>query len=84
MKAFNVVEITIEPKMVTLEASNYYLIYFFINRVVFQWVANPVNDMYADAIVAAVLQADLLDTPSKSMAASVKVDRMHFKVNNTV
>lgn len=85
MKAFNVVEITIEPKMVTLEASiNYCLTYFLINRVVFQWVANPVNDMYADAIVAAVLQADLLDTPSKSMAASVKVDRMHFKVTNMV
>lgn len=47
-------------------------------------MANPVNDMYADAIVAAVLQADLLDTPSKSMAASVKVDRMHFKVTNMV
>lgn len=37
------------------------------------------NDMYADAIVAAVLQADLLDTPTKCMTSSVKVDRMHFK-----
>ncbi|XP_030767402.1 cleavage and polyadenylation specificity factor 73 [Sitophilus oryzae] len=62
MKAFNAVEITIEPKLVTLE-----------------WVANPVNDMYADAIVAAVLQADLFDTPTKNMTTSVKVDRMHFK-----
>ncbi|KAH1014849.1 cleavage and polyadenylation specificity factor 73 [Dendroctonus ponderosae] len=62
MKAFNAVEIIIEPKMVILE-----------------WVANPVNDMYADAIVAAVLQADLLDTPTKCLATSVKVDRMHFK-----
>lgn len=62
IKAFNAVEITIEPKMVTLE-----------------WVANPVNDMYADAIVAAILQADLLDTPAKNMSTSVKVDRMHFK-----
>lgn len=45
-----------------------------------QWVANPVNDMYADAIVAAVLQADLLDTPIKSSTINAKIDRMHFKV----
>ncbi|XP_066245733.1 cleavage and polyadenylation specificity factor 73 [Euwallacea similis] len=62
MRAFNSVDITIEPKMVTLE-----------------WVANPVNDMYADAVVAAILQADLLENPSKNMSTSVKVDRMHFK-----
>ncbi|KAK9710972.1 Beta-Casp domain [Popillia japonica] len=44
-----------------------------------EWVANPVNDMYADAIVAAVLQADLLDTPIKSSTINAKIDRMHFK-----
>ncbi|XP_063907199.1 cleavage and polyadenylation specificity factor 73-like [Zophobas morio] len=44
-----------------------------------EWIANPVNDMYADAIVAAILQADLLDTPIKHLSTSVKVDRMHFK-----
>ncbi|XP_063907191.1 cleavage and polyadenylation specificity factor 73-like isoform X2 [Zophobas morio] len=44
-----------------------------------EWIANPVNDMYADAIVAAILQADLLDTPIKNLSTSVKVDRMHFK-----
>lgn len=37
--------------------------------------------MYADAIVAAVLQADLVDTPIKNLITSVKVDRMHFKVS---
>nr|CAH7712379.1 unnamed protein product [Callosobruchus chinensis]CAH7758079.1 unnamed protein product [Callosobruchus chinensis] len=62
MRAFNAVDITIEPKIVILE-----------------WVANPVNDMYADAIVAAILQADLLDGPIKNMTTSVKIDRMHFK-----
>lgn len=45
----------------------------------FQWLANPVNDMYADAIVAAILQADLVEGPIKNMTTSVKVDRMHFK-----
>ncbi|KYB26686.1 Cleavage and polyadenylation specificity factor 73-like Protein [Tribolium castaneum] len=50
------------------------------NKIVtLEWVANPVNDMYADAIVAAILQADLLDTPIKNLSTSVKVDRMHFK-----
>ncbi|XP_044745051.1 cleavage and polyadenylation specificity factor 73 [Coccinella septempunctata] len=47
--------------------------------VTLEWVANPVNDMYADAIVAAILQADLLETPIKNLATNVKVDRMHFK-----
>nr|XP_022905730.1 cleavage and polyadenylation specificity factor 73 [Onthophagus taurus] len=44
-----------------------------------EWVANPTNDMYADALVAAILQADLLDAPIKSSSISAKVDRMHFK-----
>lgn len=52
------------------------MLYIFI-----QWVANPVNDMYADAIVAAILQADLLEGPVKNITTSAKVDRMHFKVS---
>ncbi|XP_025831653.1 cleavage and polyadenylation specificity factor 73 [Agrilus planipennis] len=47
--------------------------------VVLEWVANPVNDMYADAIVAAILQAESLDVPIKNVSSSAKVDRMHFK-----
>ncbi|XP_050506835.1 cleavage and polyadenylation specificity factor 73 [Diabrotica virgifera virgifera] len=47
--------------------------------VTLEWMANPVNDMYADSLVAAILQADLLDVPLKSMNTSIKVDRMHFK-----
>lgn len=49
-----------------------------------QWVANPINDMYADAIVAAILQADLLDTPIKNTSTNAKVDRMHFKVVDVI
>ncbi|KAF5272409.1 hypothetical protein FQA39_LY07877 [Lamprigera yunnana] len=50
------------------------------NKIVtLEWVANPVNDMYADALVAAILQAESLDAPSKSMTSSAKIDRMHFK-----
>lgn len=36
--------------------------------------------MYADAVVAAILQAESLDAPIKNMSLSAKVDRMHFKV----
>lgn len=34
--------------------------------VILEWVANPVNDMYADAVLAAVLQAEANPIPLKS------------------
>lgn len=40
--------------------------------------------MYADAVVAAVLQAEMLDGPIKTVSMNAKVDRMHFKVIKTV
>lgn len=40
--------------------------------------------MYADAIVAAILQADLLEGPVKNISTSAKVDRMHFKVSMSI
>lgn len=36
--------------------------------------------MYADAVIAAILQADLLETPIKNTSTNAKIDRMHFKV----
>lgn len=42
-------------------------------------MANPINDMYADAIVAAILQAEMLDTPMKHTSSNAKIDRAHFK-----
>ena len=41
-----------------------------------------VSDMYADAVLCAVLQAESMDTPSyvPTSASSMKVDKMHFKV----
>jgi len=49
--------------------------------VTLEWVASPVNDMYADAVLCAVLQAESMDTPSyvPTSASSMKVDKMHFK-----
>lgn len=47
----------------------------------FQWVASPVNDMYANAIVTTILQADSIqDTGKKNLPLpATKMDRMHFK-----
>ena len=41
-----------------------------------------ISDMYADAVLCAVLQAESMDTPSyvPTSASSMKVDKMHFKV----
>merc|ERR1711994_1038963 len=49
--------------------------------VTLEWVASPVNDMYADAVLCAILQAESMDTPSyvPATSASMKVDKMHFK-----
>jgi cleavage and polyadenylation specificity factor subunit 3 len=46
--------------------------------VTLEWVASPINDMYADAVLAAVLQADSIDTP-RYIPTSAKVDKIHFK-----
>jgi hypothetical protein len=48
--------------------------------VLLQWIANPVNDMYADTVLAAVLQAEMLDSTPSFFPIQAKMDRMHFKV----
>jgi len=50
------------------------------NKIVtLEWIANPVNDMYADTVLAAVLQAEMLDTTPSFFPIQSKMDRMHFK-----
>ncbi|XP_071454760.1 cleavage and polyadenylation specificity factor 73 [Hetaerina americana] len=47
-----------------------------------EWVASPVADMYADAVLVGVLQAESLDEStisSKFFQQPSKLDRMHFK-----
>lgn len=45
-----------------------------------EWIASPVNDMYADAILCAILQAESMDTtPTYVPAMPSKEDKMHFK-----
>lgn len=43
--------------------------------VIIEWVANPVNDMFADAVLAVVLKAR---TEGPKTVAPVKVDKSHF------
>ncbi|CAB3379128.1 Hypothetical predicted protein [Cloeon dipterum] len=48
--------------------------------VTLEWIASPVNDMYADTVLAAVLQAESVEDVPKSMPSTpTKMDRMHFK-----
>merc|ERR1712059_218185 len=46
--------------------------------VTLEWIASPCNDMFADAVLSAVLQADTVDSP-RYLPPSAKVDKMHFK-----
>ncbi|XP_074660015.1 cleavage and polyadenylation specificity factor subunit 3-like [Tubulanus polymorphus] len=47
--------------------------------VILEWIANPVNDMYADAVLACVLKAETDIHPRRALPAVVTVDKMHFK-----
>jgi len=46
--------------------------------VTLEWIASPCNDMFADAVLSAVLQAESLDSP-KYLPPSNKLDKKHFK-----
>ncbi|XP_015903768.1 cleavage and polyadenylation specificity factor 73 [Parasteatoda tepidariorum] len=46
--------------------------------VVLEWNASPVNDMYADAVVAIILKAEKSDLTAKTLPTNIKVDKMHF------
>jgi len=46
--------------------------------VTLEWVASPCNDMFADAVLSAVLQAESVDSP-QYLPAGGKMDDIHFK-----
>jgi len=46
--------------------------------VTLEWIASPCNDMFADAVLSAVLQAESLESP-RYLPPTAKVDKMHFK-----
>jgi cleavage and polyadenylation specificity factor subunit 3 len=47
--------------------------------VVIEWVANPINDMYADAVLAVVLKSETMPAPKVAAVAPLKVDKSHFR-----
>jgi len=44
-----------------------------------EWTANPVTDMYADAVIAVLLKAEQDPIPVKSIPPPMKIDRAHFQ-----
>uniref|UniRef100_A0A1Q3F4J9 Putative exonuclease of the beta-lactamase fold involved in rna processing translation n=1 Tax=Culex tarsalis TaxID=7177 RepID=A0A1Q3F4J9_CULTA len=46
--------------------------------VIMEWQATPVNDMYADTVLASLLQSELSGSMVKG-ATATKPDKMHFK-----
>ncbi|ODM89116.1 Cleavage and polyadenylation specificity factor 73 [Orchesella cincta] len=45
-----------------------------------EWVASPVNDMFADAALTAILQADSIEVHPNDFPPPPDTDRDHFKV----
>lgn len=46
---------------------------------IMEWEATPVSDMYADTVVASLMQTELVGNTIKSTATVSKSDRLHFK-----
>jgi cleavage and polyadenylation specificity factor subunit 3 len=47
--------------------------------VIIEWQATPVSDMYADTVLASLLQSELCGDTIKGTTGTMKGDRMHFK-----
>merc|ERR1712029_757729 len=46
--------------------------------VTLEWIASPCNDMFADAVLSSILQAEAVDSP-KYFPTATKMDEVHFK-----
>lgn len=46
-----------------------------------EWLASPVNDMYADAALTSILQADSIDVHPNEFPPPPDTDADHFKVH---
>ena len=46
--------------------------------VVIEWLASPINDMYADSVLAVVLKAESTTPPSRLSMPISKIDKSHF------
>lgn len=46
---------------------------------ILEWAATPISDMYADTVVASLIQTELVGNQIKATSAGTKPDLMHFK-----
>lgn len=46
---------------------------------ILEWQATPINDMFADTVLASLLQSELIGSTIKGASVGLKPDRMHFK-----
>lgn len=47
--------------------------------IIMEWQATPVNDMFADSVLACIMQTELGGTNIKGATAQAKSDRTHFR-----
>lgn len=45
---------------------------------IMEWEATPITDMYADTVVASLMQTELVGNTIKAAATGAKSDRLHF------
>ncbi|XP_041365300.1 cleavage and polyadenylation specificity factor subunit 3-like [Gigantopelta aegis] len=64
---------------VTLRVFQSILVIFEPRMVVIEWIANPISDMYADAVVTVILRAEKDPMPQKAVPTPIKVDKNHFQ-----
>lgn len=46
---------------------------------ILEWQATPVSDMYADTVLASLMQTELVGNTIKASSTGIKADRLHFK-----
>lgn len=46
---------------------------------IMEWQATPVTDMFADTVLASLMQTELVGSTIKGSTSGMKPDRMHFK-----
>lgn len=46
---------------------------------IMEWEATPISDMYADTVVASLMQTELVGNTIKATSSGTKSDRLHFK-----
>lgn len=47
--------------------------------IIMEWQATPVNDMYADTVLASIMQTEMGGTNIKGTATQMKSDQTHFR-----